>query len=107
MDETFESCKSIAKIKGGEYHGDSDALSNFRRNAGQAKTDMELIWRIYAAKHWDAICQYEMDIRHGVHRERGEPILGRADDLINYLILFKAMVEERELLMIHPQNNKN
>lgn len=93
--ETFDTITELGIKKGGEYAGDGDRLANFRRNATQAGTEMELIWRVYAAKHWDAIMQYERDLREGKTRERMESISGRADDLIVYLILFKAMVEER------------
>jgi hypothetical protein len=55
---------------------------------------MEQVWAVYAAKHWDAINQYVKDMAKGVVRQRMESISGRADDLIVYLILFKAMVEE-------------
>jgi hypothetical protein len=57
---------------------------------------MELVWRIYAGKHWDAISQYIKDIQTGKERHRLESLSGRADDLIVYLLLFKAMLMERE-----------
>ena len=54
------------------------------------------IWAIYAAKHWDAIMQYCSDFNVGIDRPRMEPLSSRCDDLIVYLILFKAMLIERE-----------
>ena len=57
---------------------------------------METIWRVYAAKHWDAVGQYIRDLQSGKERLRDEPITGRIHDLIVYLLLFKAMVEERQ-----------
>lgn len=93
--ETFLTVERLSKLKGGEYAGDADRLANFRRNAEAAETTMELIWRIYAAKHWDAIMQYEKDIRQGRTRQRAESIEGRVDDMIVYLLLFKCMIEER------------
>jgi hypothetical protein len=95
VEETIENVKGLAKLKGGEYAGDGDRLANFRRNAGNLELCMEQVWAVYAAKHWDAINQYVKDTAKGVHRERMESIAGRADDLIVYLLLFKAMVEER------------
>lgn len=56
---------------------------------------MELVWRIYAAKHWDAVGQWIKDINQGKKRQRLESIGGRIDDLIVYLVLLKAMVDER------------
>lgn len=96
VEETWAKIVRLGIDKGGEYAGDTDRLANFRRNANAANVPMELIWRVYAAKHWDAIMQYEKDLREGVSRTRTESISGRADDLIVYLLLFKAMVEERQ-----------
>lgn len=93
---TFNEIRKLAALKGGEYAGDGDRLANFRRNAMDQDLPMETIWRVYAAKHWDAIGQYCKDRLTGKSRDRLESISGRADDLITYLILFKAMVEENE-----------
>lgn len=95
IEETIASIRKLSVEKGGEYAGDNDRLANFRRNASEAGTTMELVWRIYAAKHWDAVMQYEKDLRTGKTRPRSEPITGRIDDLIVYLLLLKLMVEER------------
>jgi len=93
--DTIEQVKYLAKAKGGEYSGDVDRLLNFRRNGQNLELPMEVIWSVYAGKHWDAITQYIKDLHQGKNRERSEPISGRADDLIVYLLLFKAMVQER------------
>lgn len=94
--ETFLEVTKLGELKGGEYAGDQDRLANFRRNAESAETTMELIWRVYIVKHWDAVMQYEKDIRTGKSRVRLEGIEGRVDDIIVYLLLFKCMVEERK-----------
>ena len=96
--ETFETVKRLSKLKGGEYAGDDDRLANFRRNAADLDLPMETIWRIYAAKHWDAVGQYIRDLQTGKTRERLEPLAGRLDDLIVYCLLFKAMLDERQRL---------
>ena len=95
IDETFDEVRFLAKAKGGEYSGDQDRLKNFRRQAADLDVPKELVWRIYAGKHWDAVNQYVHDLVHGVKRERMEPITGRIHDLIVYLLLLKAMEEER------------
>lgn len=94
--DTIKTIEDLARLKGGEYSGDSDRLANFRRNAAAAGTTMELVWRIYASKHWDAIMQYEKDLREGKTRTRLESLSGRVDDMIVYLLLFKCMLVERE-----------
>ena len=88
--------RKLATLKGGEYAGDTDQLANFRRNAADLDLPMETIWRVYTAKHWDAIGQYIKDIQSGKSRERLESIEGRALDIIVYMTLFIAMVRERE-----------
>lgn len=98
LNKTFEEIKQLSELKGGEYAGDGDRLANFRRNGEDQGLPMETIWRVYAAKHWDAIGQYCKDRLAGKQRTRLESISGRADDLITYLILFKAMVDEHESL---------
>lgn len=95
VEQTVKNVQELATLKGGEYAGDGDRLANFRRNANNLDLTMEQVWAVYASKHWDAINQYVKDMAKGVARQRLESISGRADDLIVYLILFKAMVEER------------
>lgn len=96
VNETVEQINKLSKLKGGEYAGDTDRLANFRRNADSLGLSMEQVWAVYAAKHWDAVQQYVKDIASGTTRPRLESIEGRADDLIVYLILFKAILDERE-----------
>lgn len=90
----FARVKVLSTVKGGEYSGDVDRLLNFRRNAKALALTKEQIWAVYAAKHWDALIQYIQDIQIGRQRPREEQIEGRVDDLITYLILFRAMLDE-------------
>lgn len=94
VEDTFKEIIKLGKLKGAEYAGDSDRLLNFRRNADAAGTTKELVWRIYVSKHWDAIMQYEQDLRSGKTRDRLESLEGRVDDIIVYMLLFKAMLRE-------------
>ena len=93
--ETMGKITELGRVKGGEYSGDTDRLSNFRRNAQDCGLSMEQVWRVYAGKHWDSITQYVKDQALGTSRPRAEPLSGRADDLIVYLLLFKAMLKEK------------
>jgi hypothetical protein len=56
---------------------------------------MEVIWRVFAGKHWHAVSQHVHDVSSGITRILSEPIEGRIDDLIMYLCLLKAMLRER------------
>lgn len=94
IDSTFEEVKKLVKLKGGEYSGDDDRLANFRRNAATLDLDCRQVWAIYSSKHWDSILQYIKDIKTGKERQRLESIESRIDDLITYLLLFKAMISE-------------
>lgn len=96
VDETFREINKLSELKGGEYAGDEDRLANFRRNGQRLGLRMEAVWGVYAGKHWDAISQYIMDINTGRTRFRSESLSGRCDDLILYLLLFKAMLAESE-----------
>lgn len=96
LDETIKNIRSLAVLKGGEYAGDTDRLANFRRNARDMELTAEQVWRVYAGKHWDALNQWIKDRAAGQQRPRSESLLGRADDLIVYSILLKAMILEAE-----------
>jgi len=85
----------LLKVKGGEYAGDTDRLANFRRNALALGVSAEVVWGVYAGKHWDSIMQYIKDAAQNETRERAEDMTGRAHDLIAYLILFIAMEDEK------------
>jgi hypothetical protein len=93
--DTVLKITELAAVKGGEYAGDDDRLANFRRNGERLGLPMETVWGVYAAKHWDAVMQYVQDLNTGKTRPRSEPIEGRVDDLIVYLMLFKGILSER------------
>lgn len=95
INETFETCKELMIIKGGEYANGEDRLDNFKKIAANINLTSEEVWRVYLGKHLDAIDTYTKDIRNELDRPRSESILGRFDDAINYLILGKALVIER------------
>ena len=100
IDDTVENIRSLSTSKGGEYAGDQDRLANFRRNGVQLGLPMETIWAVYYNKHHDAVMQYIQDLNSGKDRVRLEPISGRIDDMLTYLILFKAMLVERSELKL-------
>lgn len=87
--------EALAASKGAEYSGDQDRLDNFRRGAARYGLPMEVIWGVYANKHWDSLQTYIKDLNTGRSRNYSEPIEGRVKDLLVYLLLFWAMCEER------------
>ena len=94
VDETYTEIRRLSKLKGGEYAAEDDRLDNFRRNGEALNLTKEQVWGVYAAKHWDALNTYIKDTASGKKRERLESISGRCDDLIVYLLLMKAMIDE-------------
>lgn len=94
MTRTFAESLRLYKLKGGEYAADNDALANFRRHAERIGVDLELIWYVYASKHWDAVTTYVQDLVHNRTRERIESLEGRIDDIITYCVLLKCILEE-------------
>lgn len=93
--ETVDQLVQLGISKGGEYASGSNRLENFVHNAIELGLEPEHVWAVYAAKHWDALRTYVTDIAKGYDRVRSEPIEGRADDLMVYLMLFKALVAAR------------
>jgi hypothetical protein len=104
IESTFEQVRMLGKVKGREYSGEIDRLLNFRRLGDRFDLPMEVILAVYATKHWDSIQTYIRDMNlHGANyltsieyrKNQSEPIGGRIDDLITYLLLLKCMVQER------------
>ena len=89
--ELIPSCLKIMDAKGLSYSGKEDCLGNFKRCAKLAGTTPEKTWFTYHTKHYDALCSF---IR-GEYTD-SEPIESRIMDLINYLMLFYAMVKEKK-----------
>lgn len=96
FERTVHSCRELLVVKGGEYAGTDDRLANFRRGSSLTGCTAEQVLFIYLSKHYDALATWVRDSGRGESRPRSEPIEGRIDDAINYLILLKAMVAERK-----------
>lgn len=95
---TIKQMEELARVKGGEYSGDADRLANFKRNAEALGLDPLQVWAVYAAKHWDSLMTFIKDIGAETSRPRSEPIEGRADDLMVYLLLFKGLLYDQKFL---------
>ena len=90
MSNTFNNLDGISRTKGIEYAGEVDRLANFRRLGLELDLDPEHVLWVYLTKHLDAIRSY---LR--AHVVLSEPIEGRIDDAILYLILLKGLIQER------------
>jgi len=88
---------AITTAKGKDYtKGSEDVLRNFKETGTDLGLSPEKVWGIFAKKHFDAIMSY---IKHGGQSE-SEPIAERIKDLLNYLVLLYAILNEQ------PKNTK-
>jgi len=91
IENAFNSIIALNDTKGREYATDDDALANFKNRAAQMGITPLQVWGIFYGKHSDAIYAF---IRNG--KVLSEPIEGRIDDAILYLILLKGLVAESQ-----------
>lgn len=98
VDSTIASLNSLVTVKGGEYASDADRLANFKEAGKRLGLTPEQVLLVYLDKHYSAVVNYVKDMIAGKNRPRSEPIGGRADDMVVYLMLFKALLEERHEL---------
>lgn len=89
IDETMMEIERLNNTKGREYADDAEALANFYNRAEQMGIDPKVVWGAFFGKHIDSIFSY---IKRG--EVLSEPIQGRIDDAILYLILLKGLIED-------------
>lgn len=96
--------------KGAEYASDLDRLDNFKKNAALLGLSPLQVWSVYAFKHVDAVQSYMRKIHDNsldhagtgtlranifsVDNSLSEPIEGRFHDIINYMYLGLALLED-------------
>jgi len=88
LKDTFMSLLELSRTKGVEYAGTDNAFKNFEGIAADIQLPREKILWVYFTKHLYSIRNY---INGGTS---SEPIAGRIDDAILYLVLLKAMLTE-------------
>jgi len=82
----------LLTTKGADYtRKEADRLSNFKRVAVAIGIPINKVWSVYAHKHWDALMTF---ISTG--KVESEGLIGRLDDLHNYLYLLEALLVEQE-----------
>jgi hypothetical protein len=88
---TIPRCLKIMKSKGDVYSGDVDKLKNFKDVAKDAGITILQAWIVFFNKHYRSILAW----CGGDYRD-SEPISGRIDDAINYLLLLVGILMEKE-----------
>lgn len=94
VNETTESIRKLLAVKGGEYAGKVDRLSNFKRGASLCSLQPLTVLFVYLSKHYDALASFVRKTEAGESIVLSEPIESRLDDIITYCILAKALIEE-------------
>jgi hypothetical protein len=94
--QTIASIEKLLRVKGGEYAGSTDRLANFKRGASRTGAHPYQVLWIYLSKHLDSVETFIRKTVCEVPQELSEPIEGRLDDIINYCLLMKALVQETQ-----------
>lgn len=89
LDATFARVKVLTQTKGEEYSRDENQLANFNRASWEAGISPAQAWLVFFNKHIDSI---KYLVKTG--KEGSEPIEGRIDDAILYLILLKGILKD-------------
>lgn len=93
MDDTWANLRALSNTKGQEYAHSADRLANFKRLAEELNMTPEQVLWVYFTKHKDSIVSYIKPKQ--TKPVLSEPIEGRIDDAILYLILLKGLICER------------
>jgi hypothetical protein len=86
---THQTLQDLTDTKGVEYSNSTDQLANFKRLAANLGVAPEFVVLVYLTKHLDSINSFVAN-----DGELSEPIFGRIDDAILYLVLLKACIFE-------------
>lgn len=90
MEKVVSEIAALREAGQKEYAGgEENAFGNFERIANEIKIDRKKVLWTYAMKHKDGIASF----LNG-HTSQRESVEGRINDLIVYLILLRAMIEE-------------
>lgn len=92
----FHELMRISATKGLEYARDAtDRLANFKRLAKELSLEPEQVLWVYWTKHKDAIIWFINNLNSKSNVPLSEPIEGRIDDAILYLLLLKGLLKDR------------
>lgn len=99
IDELHERLLTLTKTKGEEYKQREDnQFSNFDWLAKTLSLTREQVLVVYLTKHLNSINTWVSDCARGENRSYSEPVFGRIDDAILYLLLLRGMAEEKHQL---------
>jgi len=90
----FAGCMTMLRAKNADYsQGEQrgDRTAAFKRIARDTEISPEKVWYVFFSKHIGAIVSY---IKRG--QVESEPIDGRIDDAINYLVLLGDLIGQKD-----------
>ncbi len=90
----FAECITMLKAKNADYsQGEQkgDRIAAFRRIARDVNITMKQAWAVFCQKHWGAVMKFVKD-----GTTESEPIDGRINDIINYMVLLGAIIADEE-----------
>jgi len=97
IDQQAVALHNLSASKGEEYsRSDDDQLANFKRQGAEFGMNPEQVLAIYLNKHLDSIKTWVKNQTLPTQPVLSEPIEGRIDDAILYLLLLKAMIVEKK-----------
>lgn len=92
-----EKLLQLTATKGAEYtQGRDNRFDNFERQAEALGLTREQVLLVFLNKHLDSITTYVKDRALNRGRVYSEPMTGRVDDAILYLLLLRGMMEKNE-----------
>lgn len=90
LDATHQRLVDLTATKGREYANSTDQLANFKRLSETLGISPEAVCFVYLTKHLDSIQSH----LRWPEKPLSEPIDGRIDDAILYLILLKGLLND-------------
>ena len=92
MEKVFRECMETRDAGQKEYaHREDNALDNFDSEGRDLGIPRMKVWAIFAGKHWRGVRAFING-----HKSQREDVRGRIKDLIVYLILLWAIIDDDE-----------
>lgn len=100
VEKTFVEIRRLTATKGVEYSRSDDQLANFKRTGEDTSLHPVKVWQVFFNKHLDAIKHFtnRAGTIGSMYYGTSEPIEGRIDDAILYLILLKALIHDGRVI---------
>lgn len=90
--KTFQKCLNTMLQKNEDYNGHEDALGNFKDVEERSITSSEVGVRVRINDKYNRMCNLFATRSNGSHDESLDDTI---DDMINYLIILKAVMQDK------------